>query len=288
MAGRRGMRRWSDVDLEVLRDGSLTARQIAERLSRSVSAVEQARIAYAEGVPNPNAERNPAPWSEDDLTVALDRSLTMPEAAKRLNRTVGSVRSARALYSHGRTGDSGRRRRWTPADIEVLLDASLSTADVAQRLNRSVGTVYYARRRYGRKVPSDAHGTLLGWRFHGCTCEPCRQFGRQFYAQTRDPDEDNARARSFFRQAQVDTIPTATRRGTPWTDEEIAIACDPNIRAVDAAKELNRTASAVVGARRRYTHLTLRSGACSRTRKERQATARASCAAKLGPSLTRA
>lgn len=205
-------------------------------------------------MPNPDAQRNPTPWSEDDLTVALDRTLTMSGAAKRLGRTVGAVRSARALYSHGRTGDSGRRRRWTPADIEVLLDASLSTAEVAQRLNRSVGTVYYAGRRYGRKVPSDAHGTLLAWRFHGCTCDPCQEFGRQFYAQTRDPDEDNARARRFFRQAQATTIPTATRHGAPWSDEEIAIACDPNIRAVDAAKELNRTASAIVCARHRYRH----------------------------------
>lgn len=35
----------------MLRDRSLTARQVAERLGRSLSAVEQARIAYAEGVP---------------------------------------------------------------------------------------------------------------------------------------------------------------------------------------------------------------------------------------------
>ncbi|TDH21001.1 hypothetical protein EJ571_13575 [Mycobacteroides franklinii] len=230
----------------------MTARQIAERLGRSVSAVEQARIAYAEGVVNPDAERNPEPWSDDHLAVALDRSLTMSEAAKQLGRTVGAVRSARALYSHGRTGESGRRRRWTPADIEVLLDASLPTAEVAQRLNRSVGTVYYARRRYGRQVPADAHGTLLAWRFHGCTCEPCQGFGRQFYARTRDPREDNARARSYFRQSQATTIPTATRRGTRWTDEEIAIACDPSVRAVDAAKMLNRTASAIIGARHRY------------------------------------
>lgn len=246
------MRRWSDDDLAVLRDRSLTASQVAELLGRSVSAVEQARIAYAENVSNPGRKRVRRPWSDAGLAVALDRSLTMSQAAKQLGRTVGAVHSARALYSHGRTGESGRRRRWTPADIEILLDTSLTTAEVARRLNRSVGTVHYARRRYGRKVPSDAHGTLLAWRFHGCTCESCQEFGRQFYARTRDPREENARARSYFRQAQATTIPTATRRGSRWTDEEIAIACDPSIRAVDAAKMLNRTASAIVGARHRY------------------------------------
>lgn len=144
MAGRRGMRRWSDDDLAVLRDRSLTASKVADQLGRSVSAVEQARIAYAENVPNPGKRRIRQQWSDADLVVALDRSLTMSEAAQQLGRTVGAVRSARALYSHGRIGESDRRRRWTEDDIEVLLDASLSTAEVARRLNRSVGTVYYA------------------------------------------------------------------------------------------------------------------------------------------------
>lgn len=235
-----------------MHDRSLTARQVAEQLGRSITSVEQARIIYAENVPKPGAQRVPRRWTDEELAVALDRSLTMSQAAKELGRTVGAVRSARALYSHGRSGESDKRRRWTQADIEVLLDDTLSTADVAQRLNRSMGTVYYARRRYGRQVPDDAHGTLLAWRFHGCTCEPCQEFGRQFRERTIDPVEDAARARSFFRQSQAATIPTATRSGTQWTDEEIAIACDPNIRAVDAAKMLNRTASAVVGARHRY------------------------------------
>ncbi|CPW43614.1 Sigma-70, region 4 [Mycobacteroides abscessus subsp. bolletii] len=142
------MRRRSDDDLAVLRDRSLTARRVTDRLDRSLYAVEQARIAYAENVPNPGNQRVRQQWSDTDLAVALDRSLTMSEAAQQLGRTVGAVRSARALYSHGRTGESDRRRHWTENEIEVLLDASLSTAEVAQRLNRSVGTVYYARRRY--------------------------------------------------------------------------------------------------------------------------------------------
>ncbi len=89
----------------MLRDRSLTARQIADRLDRSLYAVEQARIAYAENVPNPGKQRVRQQWSDTDLAVALDRSLTMSEAARQLGRTVGAVRSARALYSRGRTGD---------------------------------------------------------------------------------------------------------------------------------------------------------------------------------------
>lgn len=246
------MRRWSDDDLAVLRDRSLTASQVADRLGRSVTAVEQARIAYANDVPKPEAQRAPQRWSDADLEVALDRTLTVSQAAKELGRTVGAVRSARAMYSHGRTGESNRRRRWTADDIEVLLDDTLSTAEVAQRLNRSVGTVYYARRRYGRQVPDDAHGTLLAWRFHGCQCDPCQEFGREFRERTIDPAEDRARSREFSQRMQDETRPTATHHGEPWTDEEFEIACDKNIRIVDAALQLGRTAKAVQSARRRF------------------------------------
>ncbi|MDO3202135.1 helix-turn-helix domain-containing protein [Mycobacteroides abscessus] len=246
------MRRWLDDDLAVLRDRSLTASQVADQLGRSVSAVEQARIAYAENVPNPGKRRIRQQWSDADLAVALDRSLTMSEAAQQLGRTVGAVRSARALYSHGRIGESDRRRRWTEDDIEVLLDASLSTAEVARQLNRSVGTVYYARRRYGREVPADAHGTLLAWRFHGCACEPCQEFGRQFRERTLDPREDAARSREFSQRMQEITRPTATRHGAPWTPEEADIVCNPDIQVVDAALQLGRTAAAVKAARWRF------------------------------------
>lgn len=246
------MRRWSDHDLAVLHDRSLTARQVADRLDRSLYAVEQARIAYAENVPNPGRQRVRQQWSDADLAVALDRSLTMSEAARQLGRTVGAVRSARALYSHGRTGESDRRRRWTDDDIEVLLDASPSTAEVAQRLNRSVGTVYYARRRYGRDAPADAHGTLLAWRFHGCACEPCQEFGRQFRERTIDPREDAARSRAFSQRMQEVTRPTAARHGARWTAEEIDVVCDPHIRVLDAALQLGRTAKAVQAARWRF------------------------------------
>lgn len=246
------MRRWSDDDLAVLRDRSLTSRQVADRLDRSLYAVEQARIAYAEGVPNPGKQRVRKQWSDSDLAVALDRSLTMSEAARQLGRTVGAVRSARALYSRGRTGESDRRRRWTEDDIEVLLDASLSTAEVARRLNRSAGTVYYARRRYGRETPADAHGTLLAWRFHGCVCEPCQRFGRQFRERTIDRREDAARAREFSQRMQDATRPTAPRHGARWTAEEIDVVCDLHVRVLDAALELGRTAKAVQAARRRF------------------------------------
>lgn len=77
----------------------------------------------------------------------------------------------------------------------MLLDESLTTAQVSQRLGRAVGAVYAARRRYGKTVPADKHGTMFAWRFHGCKCEPCLDFGRQRYAQTADPRVSAGRVR---------------------------------------------------------------------------------------------
>ncbi|OHT87673.1 hypothetical protein [Mycobacteroides saopaulense] len=81
------MRRCSEDDLAVLRDRSLTACRVAGQLGRSISAVEQARIVYGEGVLNPSARRTPQRWCDAELAVALDRWWTVTQAAKELGHT---------------------------------------------------------------------------------------------------------------------------------------------------------------------------------------------------------
>lgn len=51
----------------MLHDRSLSARQVAVRLDRSLYTVEQARIAYAENVPNPGRQRVRQRWTDADL-----------------------------------------------------------------------------------------------------------------------------------------------------------------------------------------------------------------------------
>lgn len=92
----------------------------------------------------------------------------------------------------------------------------------------------------------------MAWRFHGCACEPCQKFGRQFRERTVDLREDAARAQEFSQRMQDIPRPTATRFGEPWTPEDVDVACNKGIRVVDAAVLLNRTAKAVQTARWRF------------------------------------
>ncbi len=192
-------------------------------------------------------------WSDAELTVALDRSLPVSEVAERLGRTVGAVRSARAMYPHGRVKSvEGRKFRWSPQDIAVLLDESLTTVQVSQRLGRAMGAVYAARRRYGKDVPADKHGTMFAWRFHGCKCEPCLEFGRQEYARTTDSVVSARRVRQLKDRHRDLTEPQAVHGRQRWSPEHIAIACNTDLAVVDVARMLGRTAMAVTRVRSRY------------------------------------
>ncbi|RIS62537.1 hypothetical protein [Mycobacteroides abscessus] len=192
-------------------------------------------------------------WSDDELAVALDSSVSVEQVAQQLGRTVGAVRSARAMYPRGRVErPEGRKLRWSPDDIAVLLDESLTVAQVSQRLGRAVGAVYAARRRYGKAVPEGTHGTMFAWRFHGCKCQDCLAFGKRHYANTADPDVSARRVRRLKDRHAELTAPGAYRGGEKWSAEHIEIACDRSLAVVDAARMLGRTAMAVTRVRARY------------------------------------
>lgn len=189
-------------------------------------------------------------WSDEELAVALDPSLTCAQAALRLDRSMGSVHGARMMYPRGRVHELDRSRRWSAADIAVLTDPTLTVREIAQQLGRSVGSVYYARHRYTGKVTPEQHGTATGWQY-GCKCDACQQYNRDQLAE-KDLAADAARARAFNRKRQDQTIPRAHHHKQPWTGEDIAVACDPNIPVLDAALQLGRTTRAVYAARSRY------------------------------------
>lgn len=189
-------------------------------------------------------------WSDNELAIALDPTLTRAQAAIQLNRTMSAVQAARMMYPRGRVHELGRSRRWSSADIAILADPALTIKEMAEKLGRSVGSVYYARHRFTREITPEQHGTSTGWQY-GCKCGPCQQYNRDRLAE-KDLDSDAARARAFNRKRQDQTIPGATHHGQPWTLEEIEIACDPHTPVLDAALQLGRTTRAVYAARHRY------------------------------------
>ncbi|WP_079615923.1 hypothetical protein [Mycobacteroides abscessus] len=76
-------------------------------------------------------------WTDEQLAVALNPSLTCAQAALQLHRTIGAVHAARMKYPKGRVHELGRSRRWSTADIAVLTDPALTIKDTAEKLGRS-------------------------------------------------------------------------------------------------------------------------------------------------------
>lgn len=130
-------RLWTEDEIAVLTDESRTPTEIAAELGRSINSVTVARArrlgrlqgkvpehlhgtytavsrygclcprcrdaAEAERRRRQEATRHTAvnykqPWTDSDIEIALDRSLTVIEAAQRLGRTHSSVRSVRHKY----------------------------------------------------------------------------------------------------------------------------------------------------------------------------------------------
>ena len=118
------------------------------------------------------------------------------------------------------------------------------------------------------------HGLYSTYRSGGCRCGLCRQANTEkawmdrLRRAERDRDEvphgaggynnwkcrcdvctDAVRARE---QAQRDRTVSAPRSRAAWTPVEVEIATRPDLTALQAARLLGRTYSAIVGQRRKF------------------------------------
>lgn len=84
------------------------------------------------------------PWTDADLAVAMDASLTPVQAAELLGRTPSAVKNRRGKQR----GGLGLRRRWSPEEIAALADNSLTAAELGRRLGRTKIAVNEARKLY--------------------------------------------------------------------------------------------------------------------------------------------
>lgn len=130
-------RLWTEEEIAILTDESRTPAEIAAELGRSINSVSVARArwlgrlqgrvpehlhgtytavsrygclcppcrsmaaaerARRQEVTQPTAVNNKQPWTDRDVELALDRSLTVIEAAQQLGRTHASVRALRHKY----------------------------------------------------------------------------------------------------------------------------------------------------------------------------------------------
>ncbi|WP_157897210.1 hypothetical protein [Mycobacteroides salmoniphilum] len=84
------------------------------------------------------------PWTDADLAVAMDASLTPAQAAALLGRTASAVKNRRGQQR----GGLGLRRRWSPAEIAALADDSVTAAELGRQLGRTKIAVHEARKLY--------------------------------------------------------------------------------------------------------------------------------------------
>lgn len=83
-------------------------------------------------------------WTDAEIAVALDASLTLAQAAELLGRTISAVKNQRSV----RRGGLGLRRWGNPQEIAALTDDSLTAAELGRRLSRTTTAIHQARKRY--------------------------------------------------------------------------------------------------------------------------------------------
>ncbi|EIV65098.1 hypothetical protein [Mycobacteroides abscessus] len=265
MADGVAQRRWTADELAVALDRSLSCAEAGARLGRTRLQVEKARKRYrGRDIEQLLAQKRGraaeleqvaetdiacyGSWTPQEIAIALDRSISRAEAARRLGRSFRAIKHIRDLQRQKASGliparesraEPIRQRLWTEDEIAVLADESRTPTEIAAELGRSINSVTVARARWlGRlqgKVPEHLHGTYTGASRYGCLCPRCR---------------DAAEAERERRQEA--TRHTAVNYKAPWADSDIEIALDRNLTVIEAAQRLGRTHSAVRALRYKY------------------------------------
>ncbi len=246
-------------------DRSLSCAQAGKRLGRTRVQVEKARKRYrGRDIKRLLAQKRSGAveleqvvqtdiacygsWRPQQIAIALDRSISRAEAARRLGCSVRAVKRLRYLQRQKAVGipavrqtrsEPIRQRLWSAEEIAILTDESRTPAEIARALGRSINSVSIARARWlGRlqgKIPEHLHGTYSAVSRYGCLCPRCR---------------DAAEAERLRRQEA--TRLTAVNHGQPWTDRDIETALDRSLTVIEAAQRVGRTHSSVRALRHKH------------------------------------
>ena len=117
---------WTEAELALLRDTSLSLAEVAERVGHTYAATQR-KAAYL-GI------RRPMGWTSAEDALVDDVSLSYQEVADRVGRTLAAVQ--RRAFLRG-----VHRGRWSDDHLLLLQDESLTYAEIADRVGRSENTV---------------------------------------------------------------------------------------------------------------------------------------------------
>jgi hypothetical protein len=134
------MAAWTEAELALVDDASLSVPEVARLTGRPASSVEKQAArrgvdrSFRRGCGLKRGDDNP--WSEQELTWLADVALSLAEVSRRTNRTYGAVKAMASRCGFARYSP------WSAADLVLLGDLELPLTEVAQRTGRPLGTVY--------------------------------------------------------------------------------------------------------------------------------------------------
>ncbi|MDR6867699.1 hypothetical protein J2Y69_002303 [Microbacterium resistens] len=149
--------------------------------------------------------------------------------------------------------------------ILALARAGHPDREIARQTH--AGRERIARLRREHDIPTwtpspPGHGTDARYQ-HGCRCDPCTHAHAVINAAEhrraarpqkpkRFPQETSDRLTAMHAEDQAATRRDATAHYWPWTDQDLAVALDYTHSAVEAARILGRTLSAIRHIRTRH------------------------------------
>jgi DNA-binding CsgD family transcriptional regulator len=145
---------WTDDEITYLIEHADTSvPEVAVALGRSIGAVRGMRERLAKQGRLP---RQKEPYTEDELALLADQTLTNAEVAERTGRSRQVI--AQSRWTRGIRGPQRKPKRpWTPEEIEQLVALhDRPTQEVAALLGRTVRAIQnqrYALLRNGRTPP---------------------------------------------------------------------------------------------------------------------------------------
>ncbi|WP_052537268.1 hypothetical protein [Mycobacteroides abscessus] len=157
MADGVAQRRWTADELAVALDRSLSCAEAGARLGRTRLQVEKARKRYrGRDIEQLLAQKRGraaeleqvaetdiacyGSWTPQEIAIALDRSISRAEAARRLGRSFRAIKHIRDLQRQKASGliparesraEPIRQRLWTEDEIAVLADESRTPTEIA-------------------------------------------------------------------------------------------------------------------------------------------------------------
>lgn len=87
------MRRWSDDEIALLRDGKYTDMELVEKLNRSIGSIQTKRSRLN------NARKNKH-WTDEEIEILKEDKYTNKELVEKLGRPIGSIQAKRNRLKH--------------------------------------------------------------------------------------------------------------------------------------------------------------------------------------------